>query len=102
MLDENDIKAYIGAIIFMSISPLCELSHYWSNNERYHNSYISSRISGRHFREISKLFHITIPSQEVAGDKLRKVYNIYDIYIIYATDISNDNCYIFIYIYMHI
>ena len=102
MLDENDIKAYIGAIIFMSISPVCELSHYWSNNERRHNSYMPSRISGRPFREVSKIFHISIPSQEVIGDKLRKVYNIYDIYIIYTTDISNNNCYIFIYIYMHI
>ena len=63
---------------------------------------MSSRITGRRFREISKIFHISITSQEVIGDKLRKVYNIYDIYIIYATDISNDNCYIFIYIYMHI
>ena len=102
MSDENDINAYIGAIIFMSISPVCQLSHYWSNNERRHNSYMSSRISGRRFREISKMFHILIPLQEVAVDKLRKVYNIYDIYIIYAIDISNDNCYIFIYIYMNI
>ena len=102
MLDENDIKAYIGAIIFMSISPVCQLSHYWSNNERRHNSYMSSRISGRRFREISKMLHISIPSQEITGDKLRKVFNIYDIYIIYATYISNDNFYILIYIYMHI
>ena len=102
MLDKNDIKAYIGDIIFMSISPVCQVSHCWSNNESRHNSYISSRISSRRFHEISKMFHISIPSLEVAGNKLRKVYNIYDIYIIYATDISNDNCYIFIYIYMHI
>ena len=61
---------------------------------------MSSRISGRHFRKISEMFHISIPSQEVTGDKLRKVYNIYDIYNIYATYISNDNYYIFIYIYM--
>ena len=95
--DENDIKAHIGAIIFMVISPVCQVSHYWSTNERRNNSYMLSRISGRRFREISKMFHISIPSQEVAGDKLRNVYDIYDIYIIYATDISNGNCYIFIY-----
>ena len=101
MLDENNTNAYIGAMIFMSISPVCKLSHYWSNNERSHNSYMSSRISGGRFREISKMFHISIPSQEVAGDKLRNVYNIYDIYIIYA-DISNDNCYIFTCIYNYL
>ena len=102
MLDENDIKAYIGANIFMSISPECQVSHYWSNNESRHNSVMYSRISGRRFHEISKMFHISIPSQEVSGDKLRKVCYVYDIYIIYATDISNDNYYIFIYIYKHI
>ena len=59
---------------------------------------MSSRISDRRFLEISKMFHISMPSQEVTGDKLRKVYNIYDIYILYATDRSNDNCYIFIFI----
>ena len=32
-LDEDEIKTYIGAINFMSISPVCQLSHYWSNNE---------------------------------------------------------------------
>ena len=48
-LDENDIKAYIGAIIFMSISPVCQVSHYWSNNESRHNLYMSSRISGRRY-----------------------------------------------------
>ena len=100
MLDENDIKAYIGAIIIMSISPVWQLSHYWSNNERCHNSYMSSRISSRHFHEISKMFHISIPSQEVAGDKICKVYNMYDIYIIYTTDISNDNCYIYLHAYL--
>ena len=83
-LDENDIKAFVGAFVFMSISPVCQVSRCWSNNERRHNSYMSSRISGRRFHELSKIFHISIPSQEIAGDKLIlgvKVYNICYIYI---------------------
>ena len=81
-LDEDDIKAYIGAIIFMSISTMHQVSNYWSNNEWFHNSYMLSRISDRRFYETKKMFHISIPSQEVAGDKLRKVCNIYYINII--------------------
>ena len=84
-LDEDDIEAYIGAIIFMSISPMCRVSHYWLNNAELHNSYTSTSISGRRFYETSKMFHISILSQEVAGDKLRKVCNIYYINIICNT-----------------
>ena len=81
-LDEDDINAYIGAIILIDINPMCQISHYWLNNEQRHNSYMSSRISGRRFRKISKMFHISISSQEVAGDKICKVCNIYDFNII--------------------
>ena len=49
----EDMKAYIGAIIFMSINPMVQISQYWSTKESYHISYMSSRISGRRFREIS-------------------------------------------------
>ena len=66
-LDEDDIKVYTGAIIFM-----CQISHYWSNNERHHNSYMS------------KMFHISIPSQEVTGGKLRNKYVIYVTLILYV------------------
>ena len=41
------------------------------------------RFRAPHLLQISKMFHISIPSQEFAGDKLRKVCNIYYIYIIY-------------------
>ena len=76
-LDEDDINAYIGAVIFTSINPVCQISRYWSNNERRHNSDKSTSISGMRFYDTSKMLHISIPSQEVAGDKLRKVCNIY-------------------------
>ena len=75
-LEEDDIEAYIGAIIFMSFNPMCQVSNYWSNAAELHISYMSSRISAKRFYEISKMLHISIPSQEVAGDKLRKVCNI--------------------------
>ena len=74
--NEEDMKAYIDAVIFMSINPMVQISQYWSTKEIYHISYMSSRISGRRFREISKLFHISFPSKEVASDKLREVTNI--------------------------
>ena len=81
-LNEDNINAYNGAIIFMSINTMHQISNYWSNDAELHISYISSRISARRFYEISKMLHISIPSQEVAGDKLRKVCNIYYINII--------------------
>ena len=71
---EDDMKAYIGALMFMSINPQVQINHYWSTDEMFHNTYMSSRISGRRFKELSKMFHVSVPSNEDPQDKLRKVF----------------------------
>ena len=86
--DKEDMKVNIGVIIFMSIKPMVQISQNWSTKEslyissllesrsdleKYLNFFIfhfpqkklSSRISDRRFREISKLFHISFSSKKV-------------------------------------
>ena len=97
MPDENDIKAYIGAIIFMSISPVCQLSHYLSNNERRHNSYMSSRISGS--VRYQKCFIFRFPHRKLLVISFAR-FTIYMIFILYMPQIYLMT--IVIYIYMNI
>ena len=35
-VNEEDMKAYIDAVIFMSINPMVQISQYWSTKEIYH------------------------------------------------------------------
>ena len=77
---EDDMKAYIGAHMFMSINPQVQINHYRSTDEMFHNTYMSSRISGRQFKELSKMFNVSVPSNEVPQDKLRRYLLLYDYY----------------------
>ena len=85
---ENDMKIYVGCLIYMSIVKLPEIKDYWSKDLLL-KGILSSYISRNRFELITKFFHLSNnEDKECILDKLYKVRPL----LCYATKIYNTYC----------
>ncbi|XP_046970709.1 piggyBac transposable element-derived protein 4-like [Vanessa cardui] len=75
---KEEIKAYFGMIILMSINPLSDITTYWPTDEFYRNPVISKTMPLKRFKKITQNLHIsniiTEASQNTPNyDKLSKI-----------------------------
>ncbi|CAF3198404.1 unnamed protein product [Rotaria socialis] len=54
----KDIESFLGIIIVMGINSLPSMKHYWSNDNVFHNSFISSIMSRNRFLQIFYNLHL--------------------------------------------
>lgn len=54
----KDIESFLGITIVMGINNLPSMKHYWSNDNVFHNSFISSTMSRNRFLQIFYNLHL--------------------------------------------
>ena len=74
----EEIKAYLGFSLLMSINRLPDLYDYWSTNDTLHYFPVASRIPRKRFLEIQRYLHFTdndtiVPHGQEGYDRLAKV-----------------------------
>ena len=74
----EDLKAYLGFQILMSINRLPSFADYWSKNPNFRYGPVADRISRDRFRELQRYLHFVdnatvIPRGQTGHDRLGKV-----------------------------
>ena len=74
----DDLKAYLGFQILMSINRLPSFADYWSKNQNMWYGPVADRISRDRFRELQRYLHFVdnstvIPRGQKGNDRLGKV-----------------------------
>lgn len=75
---KEEISAYLGMMILMSINPISDSQLYWSTDVFYKNPIISGVMTLRRFKKITENFHISdirteLPKTSPNYDKLCKI-----------------------------
>lgn len=81
---KQEMKAYFGLIILMSINPLADINTYWSTDEFFRNPVICKVMPSKRFKKISQNLHISnitteAPRNSPDYDKLGKIKPAIDI-----------------------
>ena len=79
----EELKAFLGFSVLMSINSLPALKHYWKCDPTYHYAPFASRISRDHFLEVSCNLHFVNndtlePREHPSYDRLGKVHPLID------------------------
>lgn len=77
-ITNEELKAFFGLVILMSINPLHDINMYWSTDEFYNNPVISKVMPIRRFKKINQNLHISnitteTPRNSPGYDKLAKI-----------------------------
>jgi hypothetical protein len=74
----KDIESFLGIIIVMGINSLPTMKHYWSKDNVFHNSFISSIMSRNRFLQIFYNLHLADNSLEPKSGSTNysKIYKI--------------------------
>jgi len=74
----KDIESFLGIIILMGINSLPSMKHYWSKDNVFHNSFISSIMSRNRFLQIFYNLHLADNSLEPKSGSTNysKIYKI--------------------------
>ena len=65
----DEIRAYIGLLVFMSISKLPRKELYWARSKPTYNPWVDTIMSLNRFRAISRFFHLADSTQAVGRDQ---------------------------------
>ncbi|MEG7522412.1 MAG: transposase, partial [Chromatiales bacterium] len=63
----------MGINIAMGLKVMSEYSDYWSEHPLFGCPYIKSVMAKRRYEKLCQYLHCSLPTEEAAGDKLRKV-----------------------------
>ena len=79
----EELKAFLGFSVLMSINSLPALKDYWKRDPTYHYAPIASRISRDRFLEVSRYLHFVDndtlePRESLSYDRLGKVHPLID------------------------
>lgn len=74
----EEVNAYLGLVILMSINPISDIKLYWSTDEFYKNTVISGVMPFKRFQKITENIHVSnileeLPRTDPNFDKLVKV-----------------------------
>ena len=69
----NDIKAYLGLIIYMGFNKLPQIRDYWKNSSLYRPTFCSDVMSRTKFFLLNKFFHIADNKNSNTSNKLYKL-----------------------------
>ncbi|XP_047670605.1 piggyBac transposable element-derived protein 4-like [Tachysurus fulvidraco] len=66
-----EMKSYLAMIIYMGLVKTPGIRDYWRKSELYAFSFPSSVISGRRFKAISRVLHLSDPGEDAANNSKR-------------------------------
>eukprot|EP00745_Piridium_sociabile_P039652 TRINITY_DN74564_c0_g1_i2.p1 TRINITY_DN74564_c0_g1~~TRINITY_DN74564_c0_g1_i2.p1 ORF type:complete len:596 (+),score=111.91 TRINITY_DN74564_c0_g1_i2:65-1852(+) len=61
----DEIRAYIGLLMFMNVSKLPNRTMYWRENSPYYNFWLSSVMTKSRFEQLARYFHLADSTQAV-------------------------------------
>ena len=77
-VDADDIRQFLGLLLFSGYHSVPDENSYWSSQEDLHIPIISTTMPRNKFRMLKKYFHIVDNSKLQPDDKLGKISPIYE------------------------
>uniref|UniRef100_A0A1B6BYD3 PiggyBac transposable element-derived protein domain-containing protein n=1 Tax=Clastoptera arizonana TaxID=38151 RepID=A0A1B6BYD3_9HEMI len=73
-LSTEELKKFIGLVLYMGIVKLNRVTEYWNTNEKFNLKFVSSRMSRDRFLGIRQAFHLVSNSDEpTSQNPLKKI-----------------------------
>ena len=73
--NKNEIRQFLGIVLYMGLVQYPKISDYWSTNPFYRNSFIPTIMSRNRFQTLLKFIHFSSKESE---DRLRKIRPLID------------------------
>lgn len=74
--DSDEIKLFLGLLIWMGLMPLPSIKNYWSVKTRYKNHVASKIMSRSRFELLLRFWHFSNNEEALENDRIFKIRNL--------------------------